>query len=350
MNYPVVVRVDANAPIGMGHITRCHVLANALQERGLAPALFLTRDYSAAVEFLESRRLPYRILGAEMDFASECAEMRRTALDVGARVLLFDLLDVTEELVEKTCPEGVLSVVLLDHLDPPTIRKGLVFNHNVVYGASTHPTRSQQDYLAGASYVLLDPVFAEASRKSYFRESVSRLFLNQGGGDPFNLTTKILRALKPLRDQLKIEVVLGGAFAFDEELAPVLKHWGQQVTLHRMVPPAQVAALMMQAQMAHTAPGNMLYELLTLGVPSIAISHHEKHAAVAEFFAVQGAIEHLGIGVTLSEVLILERTRSLLHDEERRKSLHLVGRKIVDGLGAVRTADAILKALHGEPT
>lgn len=346
MKYPVLIRVDGNAPIGMGHITRCQVLANALQERGLAPALFLTRDYTAGVEFLKSRGLHYEVLSPELSAEAECAQVRDVADRIQAKVVIIDLLDTDQTLVDACCPDWVVPVVLLDHLDPPMIRRGLVFNHNVVWNDSRHPARSLPNYFGGAQYVLLDPVFAKNARTYPFSERVRRLFLNQGGGDPFNLTTKILRAIVPMRDQIEVDVVLGGAFAFEKDLASVLELWGERAQVHRMVPPAQLVALMTRAQMAHTAPGNMIYELLTLGIASIAISHHEKHAAVAEYFASRNALVHLGIGNEIGESAILEGTENLLEDAERRRGLHETGRRLVDGLGAGTIAEILVSAVQ----
>src|SRR5215469_15001283 len=43
----IVIRVDASVEMGMGHLTRCISLANALAERG-ASVTFVMRDHAAS--------------------------------------------------------------------------------------------------------------------------------------------------------------------------------------------------------------------------------------------------------------------------------------------------------------
>ena len=68
-------------------------------------------------------------------------------------------------------------------------------------------------------------------------------------------------------------------------------------------------------------------------------------------FSRRGSVEFLGLGSELGEALIATRTRELLEDVARRREMSECGRGLVDGLGALRTAELVLgsaRAREGE--
>lgn len=341
MGKSVLIRVDGNAKIGMGHLTRCSVLLDELKRLGFGPFRYIIKDFPPAVEYVRKRSIAAEIIPAPIEPDKEADYIHKIAGDMKVSVIIFDLLELHDSFIERGCRDSALPVALFDLPQLPWLQRPLVFNHNVVWESSDQPTVHMENYFGGAEYVILNSIFSQMRSKYEFKPEVKRLFLNQGGGDPHNLTTKILATLLPLRDRLHIDVVLGGAFAFHEELAKVLTYWEGSYRLHQDISPDEVAELMASSQCAHTASGNMLYELMTIGVPSIAVSHHEKHEVVGEYFARKGAIAHLGIGTEMDEEAILEGTLAVLNDRQLRERFFTQGRKLVDGKGASRTAKKI---------
>lgn len=110
-----------------------------------------------------------------------------------------------------------------------------------------------------------------------------------------------------------------------------------------------MAALMLGCDFAVSAAGTTLYELCALGVPSVSFTMADNQTASAKAFADAGAIPFAGdIRKNLDEVLamILGLIKDF-HDGNsyhQRKSAQTAMRRLVDGSGALRIAQA-LKAL-----
>ncbi len=110
------------------------------------------------------------------------------------------------------------------------------------------------------------------------------------------------------------------------------------------VPPQEMEDIMERSDLAITAAGNTLYELAVFGVPSLIVSHHERHEAVAGAFAARGAAVNLGIGTGLPPEAIARATRELLGDRAGRQALSGRMKEITDGLGCRRIAEAVAGA------
>ena len=72
-------------------------------------------------------------------------------------------------------------------------------------GAQKYATK----YLIGPPYFFLDDALIK-TRPVTVRPNVERIFINQGGSDPFGLTAKIIRALELDNFEQEFHVVLGG--------------------------------------------------------------------------------------------------------------------------------------------
>ena len=165
---------------------------------------------------------------------------------------------------------------------------------------------------------------------------MKNIFLNQGGTDPYGLTLKILRAVKEILIDQEVHVVLGGGMRKRHlrEIDRLVPDLGGNYRFYYNVSPRQVYELMSASDLAISAAGNALYELAYLGVPTLVVSHHERHARVAGQFEKAGASIHAGIGTDLTEAALAAAVRGLLDDERKRRRMSRNARRISNGKGA----------------
>ncbi|HET8647683.1 MAG TPA: hypothetical protein VFO85_19445, partial [Vicinamibacteria bacterium] len=79
------------------------------------------------------------------------------------------------------------------------------------------------------------------------------------------------------------------------------------------------------------------------GTPGIVLGQNMREDARMRVFAAHGTIEYLGLGTEVEEAAIAAATRGLLGDAARRRQMSGRGRALVDGLGALRAAEVVLK-------
>jgi spore coat polysaccharide biosynthesis predicted glycosyltransferase SpsG len=101
--------------------------------------------------------------------------------------------------------------------------------------------------------------------------------------------------------------------------------------------------LMQASDMAISAAGNTLYELLYIGVPSLVISHHRRHDEVAKAFEHQGTVINLGIGEELAEGHIVAALWELAADYDLRQRLQRRGQDLLGDEHGPTLADELVR-------
>lgn len=338
-------RVDAGNLIGTGHLQEVLTIVQALNRKAGVTPVFISTDNQFTREKLSA--LPdcrLRIIPGNLNDEEEAASVIEMLKADGCAALVVDLRSVSEKYLRMLHEAMVKTVVIMDTAEFVELPASVVVNFAItqnpgLYGkAHRFPAR----YLIGPSYFPIGGNFL--SKAVAVEEEVRTIFLNQGGSDPFGLTAKIIRSLEKDPLPQKVVVVVGGALmdSHMEELERLKDGLRGNYEFHHNLPPEGMASVLEKSDVAVTAAGNTLYEITCLGIPAAVISHHEKHDIVAEAFAKKGAILNLGIGTGLGEESILAGINKLCDDFELRKTLAGNSRKVVDGFGAGRIADAIL--------
>jgi spore coat polysaccharide biosynthesis predicted glycosyltransferase SpsG len=100
---------------------------------------------------------------------------------------------------------------------------------------------------------------------------------------------------------------------------------------------------MFQADLAVSATGTTSYELLALGTPTIGIPQVDNQIPIVETLAERGAMVHLPLR-RINE--LGKKLETMVSDSEKRKSIRLRGRALVDAHGTERVFSKIAKLPH----
>jgi spore coat polysaccharide biosynthesis predicted glycosyltransferase SpsG len=317
----LVCRCDASASTGLGHVARAFALAEELGPRlGVVP-LFLARPDPLVEAFLDARPVELRAVEAP-GYARDEVLAAAGAGDV----VVSDSYDLDANALRALGDRGVRHAVVDDFATLPTWPCELVVNPNP--GARTDAYAGAGCVLVGPRYALLRRELRAAGRLRSARERADRLLVCLGGGDWGPRGRRLVEALAGLAAR---GVSLRAA-TDDAALPPGVDR----------VSPRSLPEQLGWADLAVLSGGTLKYEAAAAGVPMLLVAAVEHQRAVAQAFAAAGGGSYLGALADVDPEAVAADAARLLAAPERLAASSEAARRIVDGLGAVRAADALL--------
>jgi UDP-2,4-diacetamido-2,4,6-trideoxy-beta-L-altropyranose hydrolase len=197
--------------------------------------------------------------------------------------------------------------------------------------------------LRGTDYALLRREFAKFPRNDRpTPESASRLLITLGGADPTNLTSKVVRAMAGRNDpSFQVTIVAGAANPHIRDIQKAADELACPVTLLTDV--ADMAELMHQADLAITAAGSTCWELCFFGVPMLLFVVADNQEGIGRALTSEGAALRFDTDAPAGE--IIAELRRLCADSPARDAMRTCGRRLIDGRGAARVADALRRPI-----
>jgi spore coat polysaccharide biosynthesis predicted glycosyltransferase SpsG len=234
-------------------------------------------------------------------------------------------------------------LMAIDDLAERFIDADIVQNGNADAGALIYQTREPCILLLGPTYTLLRPEFRQTSPPK-IEPLVTRVLLTLGGTDPLHSTEKILIDLVDRLPRARFDVVVGPFVSDLSGLRGLAEATPGRVVVHQA--PENLASLMKNVDLAVTGGGQTLYEVAALGVPTVALclaANQVRHlAALAALGTLVpgGRMDEEGRFQECGDV-----TSRLAADPAWRQRMSLSGTQLLDGMGAVRTADVLARHL-----
>jgi UDP-2,4-diacetamido-2,4,6-trideoxy-beta-L-altropyranose hydrolase len=336
-----VIRADASAAIGTGHVVRSTALATALVSHGWAVRL-------ATYALPDGLREPWTSAGLDVvevrhgDAPADEASAIRPKLAAEPALIVGDHYGLAEawwSTARDAFPEALLLAV--DDLAAGPIAADLILNPNLGADVAAY-RRSPSSILAGPKYAIVRPRFAELRPQSLARRrgAIKRIFVFVGGADRDNVTARLARiVLKESRGlALAVDVVLGAAAPHVREMAELVGG-SPAARLHVNTP--DIADLMARADLAIGAPSSASWERCTLGLPAITLTIVDNQVSVAAALASNGASISLGWHHAVTDEEMAGAIGELLTDPARVARMSRAAADLTDGRGAERVVDAI---------
>lgn len=341
----IAFRVDGSsmAGMGMGHIERCLSLAKVLKGRTGCESFFIANVYGN-VPIIDKIR-DAKFSAYEVNNKEEATKLIE---ELNASVLIIDLPYVEEDHFRNSYDGKRLTVIISDR---PEHAQFSYKYCDLFFGLTPLLRKMKREkYHVGEKFIILEQVFRTYNaRHRRIKELATEIAVTQGGSDPFNLMTKTVKALEPIKDKIKLTLLVGLATKTEhlQDLeGEVTKNYApDKYAIKVNVSRSEVAQAMFNADIGIISAGNTLYEGLCVGLPVAALCHHPRQNQVAEFFALSDTIINLGIGNKTTEREILHTTTRLLRDVESRKQMSLSGKRLIDGKGIARVAETIEREL-----
>jgi UDP-2,4-diacetamido-2,4,6-trideoxy-beta-L-altropyranose hydrolase len=338
----LVLRADADARIGAGHVMRSLALAQAWKAaRGRA--VFCGRIDSASLhERLEAGGFECLVPGPAA--RDTVASLHDNGLD-GSWVVL-DGYHFDTDWHSSLVAGGFRVLVVDDEAKLSSYQVQAVLAPAYDASISRYATLPATVVMSGLKFRPLRAGFTGCRRSARSPSGGKAILVAFGAADSANVTCRALGAIAPLLDARDLViVVLGPLNSHGDAVAAALSGFPCRHELHRDV--VDMATLYGQADIALSAAGGAAWEMASCGLPAILVPVASNQEAGAAFLATAGAAVRLGGPQDLDSPEFPDLLASLLGDEDRRSAMALAGPQACDGRGAERVC-TVLAALGGE--
>jgi UDP-2,4-diacetamido-2,4,6-trideoxy-beta-L-altropyranose hydrolase len=333
----LIIRADASAQIGTGHVMRCLALAQAWQDAG-GHAIFLMAPGAFALEErLKSEGMGIISMSAQPGSSDDADQTANLAQKLGASWVVVDGYHFAAA-YQRFVKDAGLHLIFVDdtgHVDRHCA--DIVLNQNLHAQQSLYSSREYHTrLLLGIRYALLRREFLKwQGWKREVPEVACRVLVTLGGGDQDNVTLTVIHALQNVwAEGLEAVVVVGGVNPHYEKLQTAVRD--SKVPIHLKHDVTNAPELMAWADVAISAAGIIAWELAFMGVPSLFLVQADNQGGTAERLDALGVARNLGRPADLSCDKIARELVNLLVAARRRTEMAHRGRELVDGNGATR--------------
>src|SRR5258706_213935 len=207
----LLIRADANAAIGAGHVMRCMALAQGWQDGG-GTAVLAAAELPVAIEKrLVADEIEVVRLRSDPASGHDATELADLARQRTARWVVVDGERFGPDYFA-TLKKHALQILWLD--DFGSVRAhdvNLILNQNPGALRDAYAwCRDESRLLLGTQYVTLRREFRQAKLRAEAPGVARNLLVTFGGSDPDNLTESVLRALATDPPGVNVTVVVGG--------------------------------------------------------------------------------------------------------------------------------------------
>lgn len=338
----LIIRADANAKIGSGHVMRMFALAQSWKLKD-GKVIFITNCESAAlIEKLKAE--DFEVIEVENSYPHPADwKITKQVLDKFENSwCVVDGYDFDNGYYDLIRQNGNKVLAVDDTVRLPFYKVDAILNQNINAEKLNYECTDKTQLLLGTKYTMLRQEFLK--QKDWQRETpeiAQRILVTMGGSDIHNQTLKVIRAIEKLEfENLQIRAVVGSSNPNIKELEKEVKKSSVHIELIRNA--ENMSELMIWANLAISAAGSTCWELCFMKVPSVLIVTAGNQIGIGEGLGEAGFAKSLGWFEQVSVVDLTETLDDLLSNKSRREEMSKVGHKIIDGKGTDRIIDILL--------
>jgi UDP-2,4-diacetamido-2,4,6-trideoxy-beta-L-altropyranose hydrolase len=347
------IRADGNENIATGHIRRCCTIATELKRMG-AEVVFVLSDKKSekVLKSISGNEFSAIILDTDyQNMLSEEKTLRALLLSEKPAFLLIDSYAVEKDyfsFLKSFISENLLETKLgyIDDIYKFDYPVEVVINYDLKIPDNFYSAPCR---LLGPGYTPIRGQFVTGEKT--IKDKAETILVTSGGTDEKRVLSNLMADIfspvfKNELSKKKFRVVLGPLF--DEDYKKFLRLYAlknENVEMFDNI--TDLSDLMKEADLAISAAGTTLYELCASGVPTIAYSIAENQRIFVKDFEKEEIVKYSGDAedvLELSENLQRECI-NLIEDKNARQKMSKKGQSLIDGKGATRIAEAIMKTI-----
>ena len=293
----IAIVVNAYDEIGTGHIFRCLSIASKLIFHDVL--FILDSHHELGIDIVNQYNYPFKLYNDE----NELFEILR---QFSPNIVINDILDTSYEYVSILKNEGYFVVNFED------LGSG-VENADVVFDALYEHEFAENNIFTGHKYYILKDEFFFQPQK-IISQSVNNVLITFGGTDPNNFTEKVLDSILATNFEGRINVIVGLGYKGLDDL--ISKYQSNQlIQIYKNV--SNISEFMFKADIIFTSAGRTMYEIASLGVPTICLCQNEREVTHV-FGDKKNGFINLGLGVNVSHDKIVDTFINLVNDYDYR--------------------------------
>ena len=321
----LVVRVDGSKLIGFGHAVRCLALVQAWNDSG-GRATVVTAELPDSVR---SSLLSEQATILDIPGPDAVTPNFRRALEQ-ADWTVFDSYTISSKIRSLAIDHESRLLVIDDFgSSPKPIATNILLDQNIGVTTNRYEDDLVGQFLLGTNYALLRRIFRQGNVPERTTASRRMKILVATGGTIRPNITKVLQNMIVELEQLGHQVTVAGS-SFGESTLPFDKF----------------PSTLLETDLAVTASGTTIWELLWAGIPVVAIPIANNQEPIAAHLAGIGAAVTLDPKTPNFETELLATVKEVTVNEELQASLSDRGRDLVDGQGAERVTQIMLEGIN----
>ncbi len=301
MRKNIAMIVDANDEIGTAHIDRCISLASKLVFHNI---LFLVKEnHQLAINTLDKLNYSFKTY-------EDYPELFDILNKFNSQIIVNDILDTSEEYI-LTLKEQDYFVVNFEDL-------GVGMQHaDVVFDDLYEHDMSEENVYTGYKYfVLKDEFYYQPSK--IIKNEVNKVLINFRGNDQQNLTEMVIDSILSTNYEGRIDVIVGVGY---NDLEGLISKYESNPLIQIYQNVSNVSEFMFNSDLIFTSNNKSLYEICSIGVPTIVISQNDREASHT-FANINNGFVNLGLGEYVNSQKLIEEFVKLVNDYELRLNLH----------------------------
>lgn len=342
---PLLLRADAGADQGTGHVMRCLALAEAWRGRG-GGAILISRCESVALRArIESSGTTLVSLEPGNSVDADLQFILHQLAEHEAAVLALDGYHFDSQQQQALKIPGHPLLVIDDNAHLSAYHADILLNQNLGAAQLNYRCDPETALLLGPSFALLRPEFLNWRRRFRCVRTIGRrILVTLGGSDPGNFTLRVIEAVGRLDTPgIEVRVVVGPANPYLTALEKAVDESAVAIELWRDV--SDMGSLMAWADITVSAGGTTCWELACLGLPALVVPLADNQRRIAHELDAAGVVQNLGWHEEVSDERLAVALENLLYASYRRLSMSDKGRWLVDGRGAERVVEVLLERL-----
>ncbi|MDW8433458.1 MAG: glycosyltransferase [Aquificaceae bacterium] len=328
----VLFLTEGSYQIGHGHVTRCLSLYQAFEVFGVNTHMLIHGDQT--VQGL--------LQGVNYELYPWLEDFRY----VREKLKSFNAVVIDSYLAGNDVYENISASVpvklFIDDYCRLSYPAGFVLSGSVYGKELSYPLKDGVEYLTGPEYVPLRKAFWKVGKKT-IRKRLRKVFVSFGGDDARNMTPKVIKLLRESYPELELFVVVGKGFKNKEEIHGLVD---ERVKVFEGLSGEEMKNLMSLVDLAVSAGGQTTYELARVGVPSVLLAIADNQLLNCKGWEKAGFAFYAGWWEDKELWKKLSEGVEKLKDYELRLKMSKIGRKLIDGKGALRVAKKLIKAVQ----
>lgn len=297
----IAIVVNAYRKIGTGHVYRCLSIASKLVFHEVL--FLLDEQHDLGINIVDNYNYTYRTYDGDDDLLNILREYN-------PQVVVNDILDTSEEYILSLKNEGYF-VVNFEDLGTGTNVADVVFD--ALY---EHDLNQENIFTGHKYYVLKDEFYFQP--KKIITNDVKNVLITFGGTDPNNLSQKVLESVLSTNFDGRINVILGLGYS-DVEALVAKYEANPAVQIYQNI--SNISEFMFKADIIFTSAGRTMYEVCSLGVPTICLCQNDREITHVFGNAENGFI-NMGLGEAVTREEIAEQFMNLVNNPELRGDMN----------------------------
>ncbi|WP_272674277.1 MULTISPECIES: UDP-2,4-diacetamido-2,4,6-trideoxy-beta-L-altropyranose hydrolase [unclassified Providencia] len=338
----VIFRVDASKWIGSGHVMRCLVLAESLQQKNIEIYFACLPQQGDLIYLIKNRG--YRVIELtpshkfiKPSFDGDYISWLQRSIEEDANDFLSHISDADWVVIDhyaldykwekRVKDELSCKILSIDDLNRKHY-SDIIVDQNLWPNVKTRYNEFEMKKLIGPDYALLRSSFSEFHKKDIPKKNQIIAFF--GGSDLTNECQKLFNAAsKFMTLPFELKIITGRISSSYDKINSLNKSNHIKIFQYLDNFDEELASSLY----AIGASGTSNWERFCLRIPSTIVSVAENQRELSEFLSKKGLVKFLGIGTQTTERIYYEELQRLSQEWENIKPF---SKLIVDGLGSKR--------------